>query len=255
MFYFLSKAFTFLLMPYTWALILLTLGLFLKRPNLKKWSLRAALILLYICSNQFVVNGLLNAWEYPPMPISQIEQPYDVAILLSGITHPLKEPKDRVYIKVNPDRIMHTAMIYQKGLVKKVLVTGTYAVPNGPVFDEATDIKTVLMLAGVKESDIILETKAKNTRENAVFSAKILKEQFPNQRYLVVTSAFHCRRAKACFDKVGIEVEMFGTDFLGRDSLYGFGSYIIPSEESLYRLSTVIKELTGYVIYRIQGYI
>ena len=82
---------------------------------------------------------------------------------------------------------------------------------------EARLLAKVLADCQVPEEDIILEEKARNTYENALYSQKILTKIFPNQTYLLITSAFHTPRALACFRKQQLKVKAFSTDFYSFD--------------------------------------
>ena len=252
-FYILSKTIYLLGMPLTWLLILLIFAFFSKGKK-KNVFLVTTFVLLYLFSTPKLVNTAMLWWEQAPTPFSQIQQAYDVGVVLSGPVKHFKSPKDRIYINKGSDRFLHTAELYHKGLIKQILVTGGHKRLLGEMLSEAEEIKQILMRCNVPDSVITCEHEARNTRENAQFSAKILEEKFPNQRYIVITSAFHMRRSLACFEKAGVQTDGFSTDFYTSDDhkigLQGF----LPSATSFHTFSVLAREILGYTVYKLIGY-
>jgi len=70
---------------------------------------------------------------------------------------------------------------------------------------EAKRMKSRLLAQGVPSVDILMETRSRDTRENALDSAPILK-RIGAHRILLVTSSYHMRRAAGTFRKLGFEV-------------------------------------------------
>jgi uncharacterized SAM-binding protein YcdF (DUF218 family) len=119
---------------------------------------------------------------------------------------------------------------------------------------EAEELATLLKLAGVPASAILVEPRSHNTRENALFT-KALLQQHPDIKSLVlVTSALHERRALACFEKVGLHPVPFPADYRSADFMLTPGFLLIPTLEAMNRWSTLLHEITGYTIYRVIGY-
>jgi uncharacterized SAM-binding protein YcdF (DUF218 family) len=255
MFFILSKTLDFLLSPPVWVIFILIFAVFTRRKRLKRRLFRMGLGLTLLFSNFFIANGLMLLWEIPPTPLAEIKESYSVGIVLTGITmNQYKAPDDRVYLREGADRIMHALLLYREGKIKKILITGGSIDITGEVHaSEAKYLADILRLAQVPEEDIILETKARNTRENAQFSKEILDKKFPNQSYLLITSAFHLRRARACFEKVGLKVTPFSAAFYSYDFKWD-ASNIIPSARAWYIWAVLIHEVTGYVVYKVVGY-
>ena len=65
--------------------------------------------------------------------------------------------------------------------------------------------KTKLRAAKVSETRLLLETKSTSTRENALFTVALLREQKITNAILV-TSWYHSRRALACFHHAAPEI-------------------------------------------------
>ncbi len=60
----------------------------------------------------------------------------------------------------------------------------------------------------VPDERIISETESRNTRENALYTKKILKK-INAQKVILVTSAFHMPRSYAVFKKIGVNAVPF----------------------------------------------
>jgi uncharacterized SAM-binding protein YcdF (DUF218 family) len=101
------------------------------------------------------------------------------------------------------ERARRAAELWRRGAAPRILVTG------GPVHDlpEADAIADYLVALGVPETAIKRELKARNTRENALLSAKLaLPEGW--RKALLVTQRFHSRRAAREFARAGFDAEV-----------------------------------------------
>ena len=200
-----------------------------------------------------ICNGVLLLWERPPVLIQDLPV-YDIGVVLSGVTVPDKSPHDRVYIPYGADRILHTVMLYKMGKVKKILISGESGRISKVYETESEQMKKVFLICGVSEKDIIIENRSRNTHENALYTKELLKGS--KEKLLLITSAFHMRRAEACFKKVGLEVDIFPVDFLSHDSnLWVPSQILVPSESAIGIWVPLLHEIEGYIIYSIMGYV
>lgn len=102
----------------------------------------------------------------------------------------------------------------------------------------------------------MVEDASRNTYENALYSKNLLSQQGEvEQQYLLITSAFHMPRAKACFDKVGLDVDTFSADFRTDEHKFTPDVLLIPSSAAIGNWEIVIRELLGMVAYKLRGYI
>jgi len=63
------------------------------------------------------------------------------------------------------------------------------------------------------------------------------------------------KRAKACFDKEGIECTPFSTDLHSNPThKYQWDQYLIPNVYNFNLWSDLNKEIVGYLTYKIMGY-
>lgn len=254
MFFILSKTAFYLLMPMTWIIGFLIYALLTRNQKRRKKLLVTTVVLLFVFGNGFLINELFLQWEIPPTPIADLKQTYDVGIVLTGITNIDQKPRDRVYFEKGADRIMHALQLYKMGKVRHILISGGSGNLVGSKESESEELAQVLRMSGVPDAAITIENKSRNTRENALLSAKILKDKFPDQSYLLITSAFHMRRSKGCFEQAKVPVTVFSTDFYSKSRKFTPDRLILPSEGALGKWYVLWHEVLGYLVYKAMGY-
>lgn len=253
MFFYLSKTLYYVAMPLFWVFVFLLISLFSKKPGKKKITLIIAISLLWIFTNNFLANRLIDWWEANPVPVSEINN-YNVAIVLTGVTIQNPKATDRVNYSKGADRVLHTIQLYKMGKIKKIMITGGKLFESDKGIPEALQIKQTLLLAGIPESDIYTEQMARNTRENAVLTKQKLDSLKLQPPYLLVTSAFHMKRSFGCFRKAGLKVTPFPTDFYVGEIKYTPAELLIPNEGAMNKFGILIHELIGFTVYKIIGY-
>jgi len=247
MFFILSKLLYFLLLPLTWFFGLMLVALFVK--NKKRWIICAVLV-LFVFSNKFLANLMVKAWELPVTKEASLQSTYEYAIILGGMSHYMFAEK-RIVFDESSDRFWQTYQLYKTGRVKKLVITGGSGLLSNPEMKEALFLKDYLLSIGIPEQDLLIESESRNTHGNAINTARLFP-QLIQQRVLLVTSAFHMRRALGCFVKEGYTCDTYTTDSLQAVTI-GFEEILIPNSEALTTWGILIKELIGLVSYRLAG--
>jgi hypothetical protein len=62
------------------------------------------------------------------------------------------------------------------------------------------------------------------------------------------------KRASACFNKAGIDHDIFPVNFYGKCPEANFVNLVVPSETSFGLWVLILHETVGYVVYKIMGY-
>jgi uncharacterized SAM-binding protein YcdF (DUF218 family) len=255
MFFFLSKTLSYFMMPFTLVVTLLLLSVFWKNAVWKKRFLYSALILLLFFSNDFIANEAMSAWEVETVPYASMK-PHKLAIVLTGSTMPFMKPNDRIYFYKGADRVTHTVQLYKLGLIEKILISGGNGRLGKQDVPEADQFRAAMLMMGVDSSAIIIENGTRNTAESARQVVGILDSlQIPSRDCLLVTSAFHMRRSLACYQKVGLDIQPFSTDFYAHPREVQIGSLLLPNVDSFGVWNKLIKEWVGMVAYKVAGYI
>jgi len=254
MFFVLSKTVSFMAMPLVLICILLGLSVILKNVKWKKRLLLTGLSFLLFFSNDFIANEAMLMWEIPPTPYNQMTKKYDYGILLTGVTSNDLLPDDRVYFSRGADRVVQTINLYKRGIINTIVISGG----TGRLFTEARreadDLFKAMVMMGVDSSAMIIENESRNTYESAENLKRIIGSD-ANKSILLITSAFHMRRSKACFDKTGMEVEVFTTDFYTHPRYFSPDVLLVPKVEAINIWHKLFKEWAGMAAYWAAGYI
>jgi uncharacterized SAM-binding protein YcdF (DUF218 family) len=253
MFFILSKiAYTFI-HPFTWLLVALLYYIFGKRLRVKRILRIAIPIWALFFTNSFVFKEFVRLWEYPT---PQLEEQFEIAVVLGGMFE-YDASSDRLSARRGADRIWQGLNLYHEGTVKKVLISGDHGYVTDRGLHEAQQIGEDIMSWGFPEQYLLLENVSRNTYENAVESVKMIRQTHPHvERILLITSSTHMRRAKACFEKQGIEVVGFPTDqYTGGQRHYNWDEFIVPNADNFGYWFTLIKEWVGYFTYWMMGYL
>lgn len=243
-------------MPLSWIIIILAGSFLVKPERLKSILRRIGFALLLFFTNPLIVNGLLYWWEVKPIPYQQINRTYHYGVVLTGIADLERIPDDRIHFNASVDRINHTIELYKKGLIEEILISGGSGSLLKQELKEAPKLKEYAIASGVPADKISIEGDSRNTHENAVNTVQFLKEKnLEKDTFLLITSAFHMRRASASFDKEAASFVPFTTGYISRPLDYTPDELFIPSLDALSLWHLLIREWFGMAAYKISGYI
>jgi uncharacterized SAM-binding protein YcdF (DUF218 family) len=247
MFFILSKILDFLLQPLCWIFLLLGFAYF---TRFSKRLLAITIALMLVMTNGWFVNQCYLAYETPQ---TSLKKTYQWCIILGG---GMMRSGEGYRTGETADRFVQPLLLYKKGLVKKLLITGGNVNIKGLKIDdtqESKKVKEVLIAMGVAEKDIYLEENARNTHENATYTKKMLAP-FLAEEMVLVTSAMHMPRANSCYIKEGLKVVVYPADIKKKDTPSGILDLVIPQERNLSKFAELIREMAGFVIYKVVGF-
>lgn len=240
-------------MPFTWAMVLLLWSWFTKNPVWKKRTFIAGMVVLLIFSNRFIHNQVMMAWE-----IEAVQEPtpqtYDAIIVLGGFSS-YNEEFDRINFNNSSDRFMQGLQLVKKGVAPFVIVTGGSGSITFADHKEGERVQTYLQKIGFPDSLYMVESESKNTYENAVNTAKILKEKCPNGKFLLVTSGYHMRRSLGCFAKAGLNCDPYSVDMHGGPGRFSIDYLLMPDVQTLNEWNLLFHEWMGCLSYSLSGYL
>lgn len=252
MFFFLSKVLSFLVAPFTWAMILLIWAWITKNDVRKKRLFVGGVIVLLLFSNRFLHNQVMMAWE-----IKATEEPapgsYDAIIVLGGFST-YNEGLDRINFNNSSDRFLQSVELVKNKIAPVMVVTGGSGSITFADYKEGDRVKKYLQKIQFPDSLYIIENESKNTYENAVNTAKILNGRFKDGHYLLVTSGYHMRRALGCFAKAGLNCDPYSCDMHGGEGRWSFDYFLMPDVSVLNDWNILIHEWLGCIIYKMRGY-
>ncbi len=254
MFFILSKILAYLLTPLIWFIGLIAAALLAKNNQRRRKITLAALIVILLFTNSFVINILTGWWTVPIKKTEKLEPPYEVGVVLGGNTITFQKDFERKTFNGNIDRLLQAVDLYHKGIIKKILVTGA----SGDLIyrnqKEGRLMAAFLREIGIPDSNILVDTLAENTHENAVYVKKILEKEGAG-KLLLVTSSLHMRRALACFRHEGMHPAVYATNPLNTGIRWNIEFLLIPDSANLLIWNGLIHEVLGYVVYWVYGYI
>ncbi|MDF3819981.1 YdcF family protein [Leptospira sp. 96542] len=256
-FFILSKILTVFLFPMPLFFLMAMVSFFSIKGCRNRIYFLTPILFLYFFSNFFISQFLIASLEsqFKPIPIETLPIS-DTAIVLGGMIQTISIQPGRPELTESADRLVDAARIYKAGKVKKILFTGGSGLLFANDYKEADLAKTILLDLGVKEEDILLENESRNTYENAVESAKILKTQ-NNQasQNILITSASHFKRAAGCFQKQSVTFVAYPTDYRGISNGSPAWELYLPSAGFLELSTIAIKEWVGIFVYGLRGYL
>lgn len=252
MFFILSKILAYFFRPVTWLVVLLVLALFHKNRWKRRRSLWLAFVVLLFFSNTLVVTKITGLWAVKPLPVTR---KFDVGVVLGGSTVTYEEKYNRITYRGEIDRLLQAVELYNKGKIKKILVTGASGNLIYPHLKEAKILRSFLLNIGIPKRNILMDTLAENTHENAVYTKKILKQHPHIHSVLLITSSLHMRRAMACFRHEGIVIQPYATNLINSRVHLNVEYLFIPDMSNFLIWNGMIHEIIGYTVYKIMGYI
>jgi uncharacterized SAM-binding protein YcdF (DUF218 family) len=180
---------------------------------------------------------------------------YDYAIVLGGMCW-YNEKLQKPQFMRSSDRLFQAIWLLKQKKIKKIIFTGgsgsiTYANHKEGVF-----LKKWINQLGLEDSCFVFETESKNTHENAKLTKPILEKlNYKNKKILLVTSAFHMKRALGCFSKQGVNnLTPFVTDGYAGSRKFEWDHCFIPNPEAWQRWDIIIHETIGLLTYKMMGY-
>lgn len=254
MFFSLSKIMRFLISPLFWIAAVFVVSLFVKKWYIKKRLLVISGLMFLFFTNTFIADEFMRWWEKPAVKHTEMDVPYDVGILLTGMCTWDAE-FERINFENSSDRLLQTMELYQQGLIKKIFISGGSGDIRQPEFQEAALLHDYLVRAGIPDEDVAWEAESRNTAENSIKTAQYMNPESTDSTFLLITSAYHMRRAQACFEKQGFELDTYSTDRFTGKRKFHIDYLLLPRVDAMLRWEVLIKEYTGMIMYKLKGYV
>lgn len=239
--------------PINLIVFLLFFSLFKLGRKQIKWgfySLALALLALLFCSSNGLSNTLLFHLEtqFPALAVTAPE-PADAIVVLGGTVVPAKKPREQPEEPYG-ERLSRAAQLFLFKKSSLIIVSGGTAFPfleNKPQ-PESMSMKEYLTNFQIPKTQIIEESKSRNTEENALYTAQILKT-LNLRKIILVTSAYHMPRAMKWFNRIGVKITPFPTDFKSESAFKWKSVFLSP--EGLVDFSLALKEYLGLLAFSV----
>tara|TARA_Y100001968_G_scaffold320847_1_gene354400 strand:- start:438 stop:1082 length:645 start_codon:yes stop_codon:yes gene_type:complete len=210
------------------------------------------ILFLWTFSIGFVADLLWKLMEYPWKRIDENDAPTaDAIIVLSSGGRPKAPGKANIYEWRDPDRYFAGIRLYKKKKAPRLFFTNGITPNSKESKGEGTLYKEHAISLGIPLDAISITNKVFNTAQEAIEVRRDLNQMNSSSKILLVTSAFHMKRAKRLFERQGFLVHPFPVDFKTSRNLRWQSPYQwIPNSDSLNRSSSALRELLGRTIYR-----
>lgn len=192
-------------------------------------------ITLYLLSIEPVKDMLYKPLEESyPIP-SKVEG--DVIIVLGGGSY------NTGILKEDSLKRLLTGFVLHKQTGKPIILSGGSGINQLP---DAEIMKATLLSLGVDLKSILLDSGSTTTQENAKYSKSIMEKK-KYKVAILVTSAYHMKRAVKAFQKEKVEILPYPTDFK-RDLRYNVYSFV-PKASALNESYKALREYIANLAY------
>jgi uncharacterized SAM-binding protein YcdF (DUF218 family) len=255
LFFIFAKVLWFLLQPSS-----LIAGLFLAGTILVggRWYkagrrlLMAGIALLLVCGlsplGDLLIMPLENRFPRPDLTRSTVA---GIIILGGAEDNRTDPPRELSGLNEAGERYTEAVALSRRFPKAKVVFAGGSGALLKEEVPEAISAARLLEALGIAKDRIVLESKSRDTYENAQFTKAMVGPK-PGERWLLITSGWHMPRAMGCFARAGFVVDAWPVD-------YRTAGYFDPTRfhnsisEGLRRLDLVMREYVGLTMYFLAG--
>jgi len=167
---------------------------------------------------------------------SHIERADAIVVLAQGVS------SGGILTPESALRTERALALYRQGLAPRIVFLGG-SQGDGPT--EADVRARLARLDGVPGDAILTESRGRTTREEAILVKQLLYSRAV-ATILLVTNSGHLRRAQPLFERAGFKVHPVASD-----------AFVDPGapEERLALMRGVVEEVSGWMYYRLAGFI
>jgi uncharacterized SAM-binding protein YcdF (DUF218 family) len=246
---YLGKLLPVLVMPLGLAIVLVLVSLVRRRRG----PAVAAVILLWLSSTPLVSNTLMRATEGGILPRRVADVPPAAAIVvLSGMVSWPPAATDVPEWGGAVERYLAGVALVRADKAPALVFTGGWRPGHSGGESEGDVLVARATADGVPRARIRLTGWVETTSQEARAVAALLPSTGPAMRarsIILVTSAYHMRRAVVLFERAGLTVDPFPVDF---QVAGGAPTWLdaIPAGSALANTERAIREWYGYAFYR-----
>ncbi|MGA1029135.1 MAG: YdcF family protein [Flavobacteriaceae bacterium] len=240
---FLHKILPLLVLPIMAFLGVLLFGLYAN----KRKVIYCAMVVFYMLSTPFFSNCFFKAVEGDALTNTLDHLPRANAIVvLSGMLR-IDALGDSFGVNwIDADRFFGGLALYAAQKAPLIVFTGGKSPYRQSVVSEGAVLKKYALDYGIPSEAIFVTEDVLNTAEEAQAVAKLLGNK---RKIILVTSAFHMKRAKGLFEKKGIEVIPHKVDYKTPPKLSANLIDFLPTASALENTETGLRELLGRLYY------
>ena len=228
----------------TISILILIFLFFLKKYKNTQITLLIILLLIFYSPLANIIVYSIERLNKPG-DINNIKQDFDKIVILSGHEDIRKTKKfNHLYLGDTNNRIIEGVRVHIKKK-KDIIFSGSssHDLNSGGAYVAEKFFKAF----NIDSNSVIIDDKAINTEDTFLF----LKENFNNEKHLIVTSAMHMQRCKLLAIKNGINYILYPVDFrANHENIFEF-SLNIANNVDLFQYG--LREVSALLFYKISG--
>jgi uncharacterized SAM-binding protein YcdF (DUF218 family) len=251
-----SKLFQFVFRPGNFILFVMLLGAAMiwfpegRTRRFGRWILTLNALICMALASSSLSDTLMTPLENRfPIP-TELPAHIDGIVVLGGaIDSETSLARNQITLTADGMRLTTAIEIARAHPEARIVFTGGSGQLGGEI-PEAPFAKRFFVDMGIDPTRITIESKSRNTYENAIFT-KALIDPKPDQTWVLITSAFHMPRAVGVFRKAGWPVIPYPVAY---HSIPGPFELAMPEFiENAGDINYAAKEWAGLLAYRLLG--
>lgn len=202
-----------------------------------------AIWLLYsLAGSPYLGVWLLRPLERPFYPFEQPLEKLDALVLLGGGT--ALSPGQRPALATHGDRILRPATLFYEGLVGTLITTGRSITEAGEDRLLSEETSRIWEGLGIPAEAILPLPEPRNTREELIAVAALMRSHPEWKRVGLCTSASHLRRALKEARSQHLELIPVPSDFRSGEIIFS-PMYLVPQGRGFRDVQTALWEYLG----------
>jgi uncharacterized SAM-binding protein YcdF (DUF218 family) len=212
----------------------------------------ALLLALALSSTDLIGRAAIGTLESMYPPGASLPQRAGAIVVLGSGVRVTQGAEEYVELDSNGAfRCIRAADVYRRAGPCPVIVSGGKASPDAPGPATAEAMRDFLISLGVAPSDIIVESAARTTYENAVYSRELLEDRRLGD-VVLVTDAAHMYRSVGCFRALGIDVTPAACNYQANARQWSVDEFL-PTAPAARKTESAAHEWLGIVWYWLHG--
>lgn len=240
---FLHKILPLFVMPTFLFLILITISAYKGFQKIIYFTILIFYVLSTSVFSNFIMKEVEGKYYYPNLKgVTKA----DAIVVLSGMMRINEFENNHILEWGDIDRFFKAIELYFSKKSNTIIFTGGKSPYNITKISEGDVLKQYAIKFGVKMDDILVTKEVLNTSEESIAVKNLIGIK---KSIILVTSAFHMKRAKSIFEKKGFKVIPYKVDYKTPPNLSMNFIDFLPSSIGLRRTEIALRELLGRLYY------
>ena len=223
-------------------IILILLLFFHKFKKIKIILLISILLIFFSPLPNIIVYSIerINS----PGNIDNLKYKFDKILILSGNEDVQKTKKfNHLYLGGTNNRLIEGLRIHNK-FKNKIIFSGSSNVKSTKLSGTFV-ARRFFESFNIEKKNIIYDDDSKNTEDTFIF----LRDNFKNERHLIVTSALHMQRCRYLAEKNNLNYILYPVDYrANHENIYDFSFSI---RDNLYLFHYGLREIAALIFYKL----